>query len=519
MDIQNSATPNRELARKLDYTLYSQEERVAFVTQLLGSDNWEERLAEKYGQGVTDNSPVAQQLETLANFILYGKRTDTNKNEVESKSISQPPTRYATFTRKAPLSLDELTDSPTFDEQETRPVERNSYLNPKRTIARPVYAKDAETGELLCLNPDTNDASIAGMADLWESIDRLEWLAGKQQWSPEPYSKRTYIVDGRPVFRVNHPVREDADGNLYVDSTPPPTPPKLSSLSQYRLKHWLIDQKKHQYYLKESDNPTAFAQHYSFTPPTPVDWEEDSGYWLTLREAHTLGKKVDLTRVRWRPIGSMEYAARASDTPAEELYAREDWGKKLVRGAYVYDVLPEVPGAHAIREYFHLVSAHTLDFTDPLHVYALLEHYRDLRVATHDKLNSQMRHILDAFQNIVNHTELHESRDIILYYKIHKWTNERIARELEEFGYSYAVNYISTIYKREICVKIARQARVMDEEWAARDNPHAWRRCSECGANKLANNDNYTSKPKNYGGLSYRCKACDKLVRERRKEA
>jgi len=169
----------KQLTRKLDYTLYSQEERVAFVTKLLGSDNWEERLLERYGQGVTDNSPVAQQLETLANYIMYGKSEQTGKNLVEEKVISQPPTRYSTFARKAPLSLDELADSPTFDEQEARPIERNAYLNPKRKIIRPIYAKDAETGELFCMNAQEHDAYITGMTELWESIDRLEWLAGK----------------------------------------------------------------------------------------------------------------------------------------------------------------------------------------------------------------------------------------------------------------------------------------------------------------------------------------------------
>jgi hypothetical protein len=311
-------------------------------------------------------------------------------------------------------------------------------------------------------------------------------------------------------------VRE-VDGKLIVDSTPPPKAPALSSLSSYRLKHWIIDQKKHQYYLKESAQPTAFARHFSFTPPGPIDWEEDSGYWLTLPEAERLNKPIDLEKWRWRPITIYDYSSLLREgIDFGEVYARESSSTKVVGDRGAPD--ENIPGAFAVKEYFHLFSKHTIDFTDPLHVYALLEHYRDLRIATHDKLNSQMRHILDAFQEIVNRTELHESREIILYYKIHKWTNERIRRELEEFGYSYAVNYISTIYKKEICGKIARQARIMDEEWAARSNPHAWRKCNECGVNKLANSDNYTSKPKNYGGLSYRCKACDKLARERRKK-
>ena len=509
---------NQELARQLDYTIYSDVDRAAHVARILGTNDWEAMLAAQMEKGITDNSPVAQQLETLANYIMYGK-SEQGTNAVERKEISQPSTRYTTYTRKPNLSLDELSDSPAFDEQETRPIERNSYLTPKRKIARPLYAKDVDTGEIFCLNPHDNDSHIAGMAELWEAIDRLEWLAGKTSWDSKPFSDKTYLVNGRRIYKVNHPVKNAPDGTLYVDSTPPTSPPKLTPLTAYRLKHWIVDQKKHQYYLKESSNPTAFAQHFSFTPPTPIDWESDSGYWLTKDEARRLGKLIDLERWRWRLATCAEYTAREA-FPDELGYTTGT--KKLIIETGISDiVVGYAPAANRnsqfVREYFHLLCQHTIDFTNPLHVYALLENYRDLRIATHDKLNSQMRHILDAFSQIVNRTELHESREIILYYKVHKWTNERISRELEEFGYSYATNYISTIYKKEVCAKIARQARIMDDEWLARHDPNAWRKCTECGVYKLATTDNFTNKPKNYGGLSYKCKACDKLARERRK--
>lgn len=509
---------NQELARQLDYTIYSDVDRAAHVARILGTDDWEAMLAAQMEKGITDNSPAARQLEILANYIMYGKNTE-GTNAIERKEITQPSTRYSTYTRKPNLSLDELSDSPAFDEQETRPIERNSYLTPKRKITRPLYGKDVNTGSIICLNPDGHDSAITGMTQLWEAIDHLEWLAGKTSWDPKPFSDNAYLVNGRRVYKVNHNVKSAPDGTLYVDSTPPIAPPKLTPLAAYRLKHWIVDQKKHQYYLKESNSPTAFARHFSFTPPIPIDWETDSGYWLTRDEAERLNKKVDFTVSRWRPVPHWEYNAReASPDELGYISGSVKLGQPIDQNDIVVGYIPAANRTYPfVREYFHLVCEHTIDFTDPLHVYALLENYRDLRVATHDKLNSQMRHILDAFSQIVNRTELHESREIILFYKVHKWTNERISRELEEFGYSYATNYISTIYKKEICAKIARQARIMDEEWSARHNFNAWRKCTECGKSKLATTDNFTNKPKNYGGLSYRCKACDKLARERRK--
>ena len=46
----------------------------------------------------------------------------------------------------------------------------------------------------------------------------------------------------------------------------------------------------------------------------------------------------------------------------------------------------------------------------------------------------------------------------------------------------------------------------MHEEWLARGVPTAWRKCTRCAKKKLMNSDNFTSKPKNYLGLSYQCK-------------
>lgn len=441
------------------------------------------------GKIITDHSQAARQLETLANYILYGKSTDTDTNAIERKEISQPATRYSTYTKKAPVSLDELSESPTFAEDKARPVARNSYLNPKRHIVRPVYTLDDE-GTIECANISTNDAGVPGMVELWDSIDRLEKAAGKYAPAAEPYTKARYLVNGKRVHKINHPVRE-VDGKLTIVAPDVPEPVKLTPLMAYRLKHWIIDQKRHQYYLKESNSPTAFASHFSFTPPSPIDWEEDSGYWLTLEEYTRLRKDVNRAKWRWRGVTRFLY----TDTAEEE---------RKIEGGVCF-----------VKEYFHLVSAHTLDFTNPLHVYALLENFRDLMVAHYARPESQIRCILDSFNDIVNRTDLHESRDIILYYKVHKWTNERIVRELEEFGYSYANNYVSTIYKREICSKIAKQAIAMDQEYLARNAPHEWRKCTRCGERKLMTVDNFTVKPKNYGGLSYQCKICD---RERRKE-
>ena len=107
-----------------------------------------------------------------------------------------------------------------------RPVERNSYLSPKRTIVRPLWLRDEETGELFVSPDTTDDAKIVGMTELWDSIDKLEWLAGKAQWSAEPFSRNLYLVNGRKVRRVLRPVTL-VSGTPQIVSEAPPPPPKL----------------------------------------------------------------------------------------------------------------------------------------------------------------------------------------------------------------------------------------------------------------------------------------------------
>ena len=205
---------------------------------------------------------------------------------------------------------------------------------------RPLWLRDEETGELFVSPDTTDDAKIVGMTELWDSIDKLEWLAGKAQWSAEPFSRNLYSVNGRKVRRVLRPVSLVSGTPQVADGAPPPAP-KLAPLEAYRVKHWLIDQKKHQYYLKESSSPTAFASHVSFTPPTPIDWESNSGYWITRSEAKRLGKKIDLERWRWRRITlpqfmqleeeDLEDCARSIDCMIDTKCADQDLQQKLYK--------------------------------------------------------------------------------------------------------------------------------------------------------------------------------------------
>lgn len=119
-----------KLLKQLDYTIYSNSDRTTHVQELISEYECE--------NGTIDlNAPaVATQLEGMANFILYGKDPDTGKSCVDNKEV-RIPTKYSSFKKKEPESLEALQESPTFSEAELRPYNfKNVYTKPKNTISR-----------------------------------------------------------------------------------------------------------------------------------------------------------------------------------------------------------------------------------------------------------------------------------------------------------------------------------------------------------------------------------------------
>ena len=156
---------------------------------------------EKYMTENSDKKFSASDLETIANYILYGKDKETGESIVDRKEV-QIKTKYNSYSKKEPESLDELMESPTFDER-IFSKNRNRYKIVKPKIDR------------------EKDYDIPGIQDLWKAIDRYQ-----------------YIID------VNMGKIEDS------------TVPKLSSIQLYKFKHMVIDLRRQQFYLKDMAKPT-----------------------------------------------------------------------------------------------------------------------------------------------------------------------------------------------------------------------------------------------------------------------
>lgn len=167
---------------------------------------------------------TTKEIELCSNYILYGKDPNKDMTSVVDRKEVQIPTKFSSYKKKEPVSLDALLESPTFNE---------SILQPKPVIYKKVKPTiDKEKVK-----------DIPGMRELWEQIEKA------QQTLDENTGKRERTENSRV----------------------------LSQKEIYYLKHNLIDLRKQQYYLMDSVFQTLppvqnKGQYYSSTAEEQLNY-------------------------------------------------------------------------------------------------------------------------------------------------------------------------------------------------------------------------------------------------------
>lgn len=193
---------NLGISKKLDYNLYSNEERMRQVCELFTPEV--EQLAKDH---YTEASTQAE-LEAAANFVLYGKDPKTDKNFVQKKEV-QIEQKYSSYKRKEPESLDALMEDPLTDQTQFAEVKRNSYKKPKPTISR------------------IKDANIPGMRELWAIIDPLaeqvKQLKAEGKLGLEFYRKNHLLIQlRREQFALKDMEVETIQSKCFMGASPKP---------------------------------------------------------------------------------------------------------------------------------------------------------------------------------------------------------------------------------------------------------------------------------------------------------
>jgi hypothetical protein len=151
---------------------------------------------------------------------------------------------------------------------------------------------------------------------------------------------------------------------------------------------------------------------------------------------------------------------------------------------------------------------HTLDFTNPTHIYALFPYLAELAEFAVDHPLSNADDLLRHYTFFVAAADLPQTYTDILRLKQQLYTNTQIADHINEtYHTNYSPQYISTIYKNTIPKLIAAAAADHLLRLQNADNPNAWKTCAVCGKRKLKQID-FTKNGNYRDGCLNKCKEC-----------
>ena len=140
----------------------------------------------------------------------------------------------------------------------------------------------------------------------------------------------------------------------------------------------------------------------------------------------------------------------------------------------------------------------------------------------------EVDHIIENnLENLIETLEFYESiadlTDIqreILRLKEKKDKNADIASYInKKYGKSYTANYISTIFKQKIIVKINEAVKLHQDTVENCFFVENFKQCTDCGRILLLDGRNWVKKTRSKDGFQSRCKRCEREARKKKKEA
>lgn len=414
------------MARKafnLDYSIERDTERVAAIYDIL------DKLEKK---------PSNADLELMANYIMYGKGED-GKNSVQ-RGETLENTKFSSWKREGDKfsSLDELLENPLADESTIQPIgERKVYTKHCSTIKRPKYDKN---GNLI----DPGHMNIPFMQQQWESIDRLQ-------------------------HQLNV-----SEGKAPADET---TTPITDPLSLYKLKHMLIDVRRHQFYILDAYAPAIHFLNVKPNPTPSFTFEDDSAYWIELEE--------------WQ----RRVASRLVSTISQNL---DDYETRMDENGQMW-----------VR---WIVRHQKFDWENPEHIKHLINHYGAIYQQNWDKPDSWGRTLIYDFDRLWDKCKFGPTYEYIITRRIDKVSLGAIAIELEEkFGLHTCETALSAICARKIpqtMAAVAKRERLLIETPAKQRAT-----CKRCGRNLPLHPMFFLAKKSRRSGFSLYCRECEAAKR------
>ena len=158
------------------------------------------------------------------------------------------------------------------------------------------------------------------------------------------------------------------------------------------------------------------------------------------------------------------------------------------------------------------VSDGFISLFDYKHISALLCNYSALKEDAWGKFNCDAYYLMEDLDNLIEKT-LKDEYPLyykLLIYKIDGKQNVEIQELLaEEFGISYSVEYISSLWRNKIPKLLAEQEKEDYLMWHfTYKEKGQWKKCSRCGEIKLASNRFFSKNNTAKDGWYSICKKC-----------
>lgn len=441
---------------KLNFSIPLAKDRASFVQEYLTDPIF------------TKKPPTRDELETISNYILWGKDED-GKNAVQRKEI-QILTKNSTWDRRPDEeSLDALIESPVFNE--------NIVVRP--TEARPKVVKEVFSREEALQNcpPYLQEE----FQRLFRNIDELDL---QLNFYDLEHGKRKKAPRKELLARFTESEQNEIQKTAL----------ELDQYAYLKKRHLLVELRRQQYTLKDS---------YSFSLQKDVTCKGQTDNLEP--EVPNFG-----TEIRVRPLGTISERSTSSliFQPFADLVPKNFSEKQLEQISKYLWRKPQD-------------SIYCFDFTNLEHVYNLFLSYFDVEngviLDTIDRSADFLLKTLEYYMDKANLTEIQKQ---ILNLKVNGFKNSEIAERINaQFGFSYSSNYISTIFRQKIIKSINDAAKYHQLLIENLFFPEEFKRCICCGETLLRDSRNFVRKSRAKDGYVNKCKRCEKRDRDLKKEA
>lgn len=440
----------------LDFSLETDQERKLFLDEYLQSPEFIKK------------PPTDEELETMGNYLLWGKNIETGLNAKQEK-LCELTTKHKTWDNNTVESLESLMEQPTFNEAMLQPLTEGPPLK----IKREVFSRK----EALAKCPDY---LVEPLTDLFRRIDELDLminfydLAHNRRKNPP---RETLLIKFSPEQQEH--LRQAASG--------------WTQYHYLRQRHALVELRREQYTLRDAFSPVIAAGGIKVVsePIAPP----------------TMGSEIEIL-----PLGLNGKTAAAGLVfrPWEEQHPWA-YGEEELR--QISDLLWEK------ENYKPTGNQMYIDFRELEHVYQLFQQFFELEDAARLESEDSLGTLMDTLKFYIEQAELSEVQQEILDMKLHKIKNVDIANEInKKWGKSYTANYISTIFRQRIIPKINDAAAYHLKLVSNVFFEEEFKTCTCCQKIMLRDSNNFTRKARSKDGFTTRCKKCEKASRVKTKE-